>query len=169
MRLSVQEDYMRSLFLLPLMAVPALAYAQPAPAPAPVLLESKIQAVVETTDAKGAKKRVLVEPKKVLPGQPLVVWLTYKNNTKKPATNFTINNPIPANVDFTGFGASSEWGVVSIDGGKTFGKLATMKVTKADKTVRGAIPQDVTHVRWSFDKPIAPGAGGTVSFYGMVE
>jgi uncharacterized repeat protein (TIGR01451 family) len=134
-----------------------------------VTIVSKTQAVKEVVDAKGAKKRSLVDPTTVVPGQPLVFWLTYKNGGKVPATSFVINNPIPKSVDFTGFGEKSEWGVASVDGGKTFAPLATLKVMGADKKLRAATPKDVTNVRWIFAKPIAAGASGTVSFYGVVQ
>jgi hypothetical protein len=158
---------MRLLSLMSLIAVPAIAFAQAAPSP--VSIVSKVEAVTFVTDAKGVKKRVLVEPKIVTPGQPLVVWLTYRNNGKVPASSFVINNKVPNNTDFTGFGEGSGWGVASVDGGKTFGPLATLKVAGKDGKVRGATARDATHLRWTFAKPILPGTGGTLSFYGVVQ
>jgi uncharacterized repeat protein (TIGR01451 family) len=158
---------MRILTLLTALSIPAMAVAQTAPQA--VSLVSKTQAVKEVVDAKGTKKRSLVDPTTVLPGQPLVFWLTYKNNGKTPATSFVINNPIPKSVDFTAFGEKSDWGLASVDGGKTFAPLATLKVTGTDNKPRAALPSDVTNLRWVFSKPIAAGAGGTISFYGVVE
>jgi hypothetical protein len=162
---------MRILSLMPvlMMAAPAAVMAQSVPAPAPVSLVSKTQAVKETIDAKGVKKRVLIDPTTVVPGQPIVIWLSYKNSSKLPAANFIINNPIAKGLDFTGFGEKSDWGLASVDGGKTFAPLAALKVVGADKKTRLATPADVTHLRWAFAKPIAPGAGGTISFYAVVE
>jgi uncharacterized repeat protein (TIGR01451 family) len=160
------EDHMRIITLAAALSLTSAAMAQ---APQPVSLISKTQAVVTVTDAKGNKKRTLVDPTTVVPGQPLVIWLSYKNGGKAPATNFVINNPIAKGLDFTSFGEKSEWGVVSVDNGKTFGPLASMKVTAADKTSRPATAADVTHLRWVFAKPIGAGAGGTISFYAVVE
>ena len=137
--------------------------------PQPVTITSNIQAVKETTDAKGVKKRVLVDPTTVIPGTPLVVWINYRNSAATPVTGFVINNPVPPAIDFTALGDNSEWGVVSVDGGKTFGALATLKVMGADRKPRPAIPQDVTHVRWTFAKPIPGNGGGQLSFYAMVK
>lgn len=134
-----------------------------------VAITSNIQAVKEVTDAKGAKKRTLIEPTTVIPGTPLVVWINYKNSSAAPVTGFVINNPVPAAIDFTALGENSEWGVVSVDGGKTFGALATLKIMGADRKPRPAIPQDVTHVRWTFSKPIPGNSGGQLSFYAMVK
>jgi uncharacterized repeat protein (TIGR01451 family) len=157
---------MRIVLLAAALSVASAATAQTAPT---VSLVSKTQVVVTVTDAKGNKKRSLVDPKTVVPGQPIVIWLTYKNNGKAPATSFVINNPVPKGLDFTSFGDNSDWGMASADGGKSFGALASLKVTGVDKKSRPATPADVTHLRWTFAKPIAPGAGGTISFYAVVE
>ena len=134
-----------------------------------VAITSNIQAVKEVTDAKGVKKRILVDPTTVIPGTPLVVWINYKNASASPVTGFVINNPVPAAIDFTALGENSEWGVVSVDGGKTFGALASLKVSSGDRVMRAAIPQDVTHVRWTFAKPIPGNSGGQLSFYAIVK
>ena len=84
-------------------------------------------------------------------------------------TGFVINNPVPTAIDFTALGENSEWGVVSVDGGKTFGPLATLKISAGERVMRAAIPQDVTHVRWTFSKPIAGNSTGRLSFYAMVK
>jgi hypothetical protein len=132
-------------------------------------IKSSVLAVKEVVDAKGVKKNIFVAPTTVVPGTPLVIALKYQNNDKRPATNFVIDNPIPKSVRFTGLGINSEFGVVSVDGGKTFGNLATLKTVNPDKTSRPARPSDVTNVRWVFAKPIASGQTGTVMFYGAVE
>jgi hypothetical protein len=132
-----------------------------------VSISSEIQAVKVVTDAKGNKKNTLVTPTTVLPGTPLVVWINYKNGGAKAATGFVINNPVPKGVDFTG--VAENWAVVSVDGGKTFGALASLKVKGSDGKMRAAVPQDVTGVRWTIPQPIAPGAGGKVSFYAVVQ
>lgn len=134
-----------------------------------VAITSNIQAVKEVTDAKGVKKRILVDPTTVIPGTPLVVWINYRNASAAPVTGFVINNPVPAAIDFTALGENSGWGVVSVDGGKTFGALASLKVSSGDRVLRAAIPQDVTHVRWTFTKPIPANSGGQLSFYAIVK
>jgi hypothetical protein len=132
-----------------------------------VAISSQIQAVKVVTDAKGIKRNTLVSPTTVLPGTPLVIWINFKNGGSKAATGFVINNPVPKGVTFTG--VAETWASVSIDGGKTFGALAAMKVKLPDGTTRAAIPQDVTAVRWTLAQPIAPNAGGKVSFYAVVK
>lgn len=150
------------LFALTLM-VPGAAMAQSAA----VSLTSKVFVAREVTDAQGRKKNQLFPPERVLPGEAIVVMIEYRNGGSKPATDFVINNPIPAAVTYTG--AEQPWAVVSVDRGKSFGALPTLKVPGPDGAMRPALPSDVTNVRWKFAQPIAPQTGGRVMFYGTVK
>jgi hypothetical protein len=132
-----------------------------------VSITSSAFVVKQVPDATGKMKNILAPPTTVIPGNALVFVLDYRNGGTKPATGFVINNPIPASVIFTG--VEQPWALVSVDGGKSFGALATLKVAKGDGTMRPAIPQDVTAIRWSFAKPIMPAAAGKVSFYAVVK
>ena len=152
-----------ALFLIAL-AAPVAVYAQAQPA---VSLVSKAFVVKQVPDGAGKAKNTLVVPERVLPGEALVFMLEYKNNTAVPNTAFVITNPIPANVLYTG--VEQPWAVVSVDGGKTYGPLATLKVTKGDGTTRAAVPTDVNSVRWKFAQPIPAAGSGRVTFYAMVK
>ncbi len=151
---------------LALITAPSALYAQAKPG---VAVTSKIQVVKVVTDAKGEKKNVLKDVANAIPGDPLVIWVYFKNGGAAPATSFVINNPVNPSIEFTGFGDNSGWALVSVDGGKTFGTLAALKVQKSDKTFRAAAFADVTNVRWAFPRPIVAAAGGTLSFYGIVK
>lgn len=153
---------MNKMLLALALAIPAAALAQDA-----VALKSNVFVAREVTDAQGKKKNQLFAPERVLPGEALVVMLEYRNNGTKPAANFVINNPIPGAVSYTG--VEQPWAVVSVDGGKSYGAIATLKVAKGDGTMRAALPSDVTHVRWKFAQPIPPATSGKVSFYGTVK
>ena len=156
---------LKPLLVLPALAIPAAAIAQTSA----VTLTAKAYVARATVDAQGKKKNQLFDPDKtsVTPGEPIVMILTYRNNGALPATAFEINNPIPAALIYTG--VEQPWAVVSVDRGKTFGALATLRVPTANGGTRPALPSDVTHVRWKFAQPIAPGAGGRVMFYGTVK
>jgi uncharacterized repeat protein (TIGR01451 family) len=106
-------------------------------------------------------------PKVVTPGERLVFELTYRNQGAQPATGFALTNPIPDAVAFSG--TESSGAVYSVDGGKSWGALASLKVGKPDGTSRAATPADVTHVRWSFSQAIPAGGTGKISFRGVVK
>lgn len=125
-------------------------------------------AFVERTvqDPSGKAKTVLEAPKVVTPGDRVIFVLTYKNGGKQPATGFVINNPLPAAVSYES--SLGDRPIVSVDGGKSWGELATLKITQPDGTVRPATAADVTHLRWTF-AAIAPGQSGKLSFRGVVK
>ena len=132
-----------------------------------VSLTSKVLVERVKPGADGKPVTVREEPGVVTPGDRLVVVLSYRNRGAEPATGFTLTNPIPESVAFTGTDDSSA--SVSVDGGKSWGALQSLKVAAADGTSRPATAADVTHIRWSFGKPIAAGTGGELSFRGVVE
>ena len=149
------------LFLLALIAPAAAMAAQD------VSLSSQVFVERTKKDSNGAAKTVREKPAIVTPGDRLVFVLSYKNETAQPATGFVVTNPIPDAVLFSDSDAPGA--VLSVDGGKSWGQLAALKVAQADGTSRPAVAADVTHIRWSFAQPIAAGAGGTLSFRGLVK
>jgi uncharacterized repeat protein (TIGR01451 family) len=132
-----------------------------------VSLTNEIKVVRTVADATGKTTTVYEEPKVVTPGDRLKFVLNYANNSAEAAKDFAVTNPMPAGVSFAG--AESRGAVVSVDGGKTFGSLAGLKVGGADGKVRPAVASDVTHVRWSFNKPIGAGEKGTLGFEALVK
>ena len=132
-----------------------------------VSLTSKVMVERVKPGPDGKAVTVREEPGVVTPGDKLVVLLNYRNKGAEPATGFTLTNPIPSAVAFTGTDDKSA--SVSVDGGKTWGPLGSLKVVAADGTSRPAVAADVTHIRWSFSQPIAAGSGGELSFRGIVE
>ena len=124
--------------------------------------------VEKTVAQPGAKpKIVLVHQKSGPPGTRLVFVHSYRNGGKVPAANFAMTNPMPSGVDY--LGSDDPTATVSVDGGKTFGPLATAKVRAADGTLRAATPENVTHVRWVLKSAIPIGGSGKFSFRGVVK
>lgn len=153
---------MKILLALLALLAPAAAFAADS-----VSLTSKVFVERVKTGADGKPVTVREEPGVVTPGDKLVFVLGYRNGGPQPATGFTLTNPIPPSVAFTG--GDDAGAVVSVDGGKSWGALASLKVVQADGTSRPAVAADVTHIRWSFARPIAAGSGGELSFRGVVE
>ncbi|GAB5488829.1 MAG: hypothetical protein Pars2KO_23990 [Parasphingorhabdus sp.] len=120
---------------------------------------------------------------KVIPGDRLVFTNSYRNTGAVPVTGFVVNNPIHPAVSFTA--VTEDWALVSVDGGKSFGKLVDLTVPSQPSepednvavegnvtpalTTRAAQPSDVTHIRWAFSKAIAAGASGKLQFRGIVK
>jgi uncharacterized repeat protein (TIGR01451 family) len=132
-----------------------------------VSLTSNVFVEKSVAQPDGKTRLVLEEPKTVVPGDRLVFVLAYKNLGGKPATDFVVTNPMPGAVAYQGTPDASA--IVSIDGGRSWGTLAALKVRKADGSARAAYPEDVTHVRWAMKTPIPVGAAGKLSFRGIVK
>jgi uncharacterized repeat protein (TIGR01451 family) len=145
--------------LLSLIAVPSVA--------APLELASDVFVEREHKRPDGSVTTILEEPKLVLPGDQLVFVVRYKNVGAQPASKFTVTNPIPRAVAFSGTADGTE--IVSIDGGRNWGFLTQLKVSKADGSVRPALPGDVTHVKWNLNQTLAAGSAGKLVFRGVVR
>ena len=115
----------------------------------------------------GSNAVVLEKPNMVTPGDNLVFVVRYKNIGASTANNFVVTNPLPSAVAFNGTSDGSE--VVSIDGGKSWGTLGTLRVSKADGTIRSAVSTDVTHIKWNLNQPLTAGAEGKLIFRGIVK
>jgi uncharacterized repeat protein (TIGR01451 family) len=155
------------------MAGPACSFAQtapgaqtaPAPAASPVTLKGDVM-LEKTVTENGVSTVQLSEPKVVIPGDRLLFTTRYHNEGAQPVTNFVVTNPLPSAVALAADGATGN--EVSVDGGKTWGELASLKVAGSEGAPRAATAADVTHIRWTIAK-IAPGASGEVQYHGIVR
>ena len=152
-------------FFLPLLAL--LSATAATAAPNDVTLNNAVFVEHVRVDAQGHRTVALDPPAVVTPGDHLVFVLTYHNGGAQPATGFAVTNPIPAAVAFERSDDASA--MVSVDGGRSWGPLATLTVAQPDGSRRPAVAADVTHVRWTFSQPIPAGAEGRLTFRGVVK
>ncbi|MBS0255345.1 MAG: DUF11 domain-containing protein [Proteobacteria bacterium] len=150
-----------------LLVAGALAVAAPAMAAAaePVSLKSDLK-LDKLVEENGVKRHMLVVPTKVVPGDHLVFTTSYTNNSGQPFNNFVLTNPLPKEVVLSddGFGSFD----CSVDGGKTWGKLASLSLDDGKGGKRPAQAGDVTHIRWALPA-IAPGGTGTLEYHAVVR
>lgn len=141
------------------------ANAASAQTQSPVELRSAVwleKAVIEN----GIERRVLIEPKVVVPGDTLLFSTAYRNTAATAVDAFVVTNPIPAAVSLAPTSAATLQ--VSVDGGKGWGSLASLRVADGKGGLRPAQANDVSHVRWTLSL-IAPGAGGKLEYYAIVR
>lgn len=151
-------------FFLTASAAFAAALATPASAQqAAVSLKGDVK-VIHTIVENGKSREKFDEPTQVLPGDKLVFTTHFNNASDKPVTDFVITNPLPAPVKLAKQGSFE----VSVDGGKSFGMLASLKIANADGSKRPADLGDVNAIRWKIPS-IAPGASGDVTYLGEVR
>lgn len=75
---------------------------------------------------------------------------------------FTVTNPLPAKVYYQGSADGRE--EVSLDGGRTWGKLDSLRIGD-----RLATPEDVTHVRWRVPANEAARGSGQITYSAIVR
>jgi len=75
---------------------------------------------------------------------------------------FTITNPLPSSLSYQKSAGSDE--EVSVDGGRSWGRLADLKVGP-----RQATPEDITHVRWRISEQSARSGSGSIIYSGIVR
>jgi uncharacterized repeat protein (TIGR01451 family) len=128
---------------------------------------AQVEVVVKGPD--GKEQTRLVPAGKVTPGSTVVYTLEAHNKSGKPAADVIVTDPIPAEVEFVDNTSNGARVSFSVDGGKTWGAKESLKVKGTDGAMRTALPADFTHIRWEFEKPIAPGESRAVSFRAKVE
>ncbi|MEP7348967.1 MAG: hypothetical protein ABI668_03335 [Sphingorhabdus sp.] len=133
----------------------------------PLELKSDVFVERHVVRGDGSKTVVLEKPNMVTPGDNLVFIVRYKNVGGSTASNFVVTNPLPSAVAFNGTSDGLE--IVSINGGKSWGILGSLRVAMADGTSRPAMQTDVTHIKWNLNQPLTAGAGGKLIFRGIVK
>jgi uncharacterized repeat protein (TIGR01451 family) len=133
-----------------------------------VQLTNSVFKEVESKTAAGKTETKLVPAGVVVPGDKVLFIMGYKNAGAKPAGNVIITNPVPNEVQYIRAQDGGE-PVVSVDGGKTFGSLASLTIRNTDGSSRSARASDVTHVRWQITRTLTPGETGQVSFRGQLR
>lgn len=102
-------------------------------------------------------------------GTVLRYEIHYTSREDEP-TEVIITNEVPSTMRFlTGYGDNGLARVeVSVDGGKTFGLLSTLRVL-TPTSLRPATLDDVTTIRWFPIDRVRPGQKGRLYLLGMVR
>lgn len=142
--------------VLILLAAAAVTLPSLAEARVAVALDSAI--FVERTSQK--KGRTLEPAQRLSRGDRVVYIVTWTRQAG--AGSFVVTNPLPRTVYYQESADESEQ--VSIDGGRSWGKLDAMRVGS-----RLATPEDVTHVRWRNSAPVAARGSGQIAYSAIVR
>jgi len=152
-----------------ILLIPALAAAEKGG----VELTSRAEVEVVQKNVKGENVLQRVEASKtnVAPGDTVIYTITFVNNGDQPATGVTVNNPVPEHMLYLdksaeGKGTSIDF---SADNGKTYGALGKLIIKTASGKEKPASAADITNVRWTMEKPLAPGSKGSVSYRAKVK
>lgn len=112
----------------------------------------------------GGMNRTVERADRLKAGDRVIFDVNWKGSRNR---EFTVTNPMPRSVAFQRSADSSE--DVSIDGGRSWGKLADLRVREADGRLRSASPEDVTHLRWRVPTTLAQRGTGQLTYRGVVR
>ncbi len=141
-------------------STPALAVSGE---PVELIGDVKVEKVVVEN---GKETKRWIKPQVVVPGDRLAFSTQYRNTSTGKVDNFVVTNPIPAGVMLASEGSAAL--EVSVDGGKTWGKLGALQVADGKGALRAALNSDVTHVRWTLPV-LNPGTTGTLTYNAIVR
>jgi len=126
---------------------------------------------VKVKNDAGLEETKRVPAAKVPPGVAVIYTLHADNKGSKPATDVVVTDPIPEHMDYVDGSATSDGTKLtfSADGGKTWAAKDKLVIKEKGGATRAAAANEITHIRWQFEKPIAPGESRAVEFRARVE
>lgn len=162
---SLKEQTMR----ISVYAAAALAFSA-TPALADVVATQIVEKEVVVIDDTGAEKIVRKTADRVKPGEAVVYTLKFKNGSAAAAEGMVLVMPVPRDVTYIEGSVSGAPSNItfSADTGETYVARGRLTVTQ-NGDVRPATNGDITHIKWALIAPVAPKAGGQVSFRGVVK
>jgi uncharacterized repeat protein (TIGR01451 family) len=136
-----------------------------------VQLKSVVEVEQEGFNPQGEKIIRRVPAAGVVPGQEVIFTTTYENTGSQDAENAVITNPLPEHMLYQTGSARGAGTLItfSVDGGQTYHSPAKLIIRDAAGREYPARPRDYTHIRWTFEKPLPPGAKGEVSFRAILK
>ena len=140
-------------------ALSALVLAAPLAAAERVAVKHSVFVEREVEAPGGRAARVLEPARALRRGDRVVYFVAWR---AADGETFTITNPLPATVAYQRTANGFE--DVSVDGGRTWGKLGELRIGGRDATA-----EDVTHVRWRVPRQVALAGSGRLTWSGVVR
>lgn len=138
-----------------------------------VVLNSRIEKEVIVKDKEGREqvKRVSATGERNVPGDEIIITVLYENRGRGISKKVVINNPIPEGTAYKGNSAEGKDSLItfSADGGRTFEEEGEVKVVDSSGKLRTAMPEEITHVKWTIEKELKPTEKGKVSFRAIIK
>lgn len=155
-----------------LIAAAMMAAATPALA-GPLTISNDLRVEKRVAARDGTTRIVLQKATNAVPGDRMVVVLTYRNTGRQPIADVVLANPVPKGTAYRAPAPGSSQGSspmpeLSADG-STFGTLDSLRVRTVAGATRAASADDVTAVRWRLTSPVPAGGQGQVSFQAVLK
>ncbi len=130
-----------------------------------------IEREVIVRHADGSQSVRLERADTVTPGDKIVYSLNYFNDEAETVEDIVLIMPVPKEIQYLEGSANMDnvQTAYSVDAGKTFEARNILRVKLADGRNRAANADDITHIRWTVVKAVAPETGGKLSFSGRLK
>ncbi|MEM7661425.1 MAG: hypothetical protein AAF292_04185 [Pseudomonadota bacterium] len=131
-----------------------------------------IDKIVTVSGPDGSVSLDYQSAERVAPGDTLFYHIDYDNGSGEAAENVELVMAVPAEVNYLENTANSgdlaTELAFSVDNGESFSPRRELQVVE-NGGGRLASASDITHIRWTFADPVAPGTSGKVSFRATVR
>lgn len=129
-----------------------------------------VEVATVSVNADGAESLSFSPASDVEPGEQVRYRLAYTNESADAADKVSLVMPVPAEVTYLEGSVDGNPGLVtfSSDNGATFADREAVLVTDGEAD-RVATAEEITHIKWVFDQPIAPAESGTISFMAVLK
>jgi uncharacterized repeat protein (TIGR01451 family) len=136
--------------------------------PKPLVITAR-NLTADSAKAAGAQRMDLAMAR---PGDRLGYTLAFTNTTKGTVKNVQFVDPLPQGLLYRPGSARADKPVrieYSIDGGKTYAANPVIEVMENGRKVMKPAPREAySHIRWTVEAPLAPGAQVTAGFQAEV-
>lgn len=131
-----------------------------------IKITSDVHEIIEVLDDQGKPQEKIIAADEITPGDRILFTTSFMNSGKQPSDNVVITNPIPAHTRYLANTAKGENCIItfSVDGGRAWGDVKTLKVRQKDGKFRAATAADYTHIRWKYNRELKPSEKKSISF-----
>jgi uncharacterized repeat protein (TIGR01451 family) len=146
---------------------------------APVMAQSQepkalvISAINQTAESDKAAGKARTTGALARPGDVLGYLLAFTNTTGGAVSNVQFVDPLPKGLVYRTGSARADKPVrieYSIDGGKSYAERPMIAVMEGSKRVEKPAPREMySHIRWTVESPLAPGAQVMAEFEAEVS
>lgn len=131
-----------------------------------------MERIVQMEYEDGSTEFEFVPAEATTPGEELVYLMNYRNEGDEPEEGVALTLPVPDHMVYVEDSVLTETDGAkvdfSVDGGKSFAPRDALTIEEGEE-IREAGAQDITHVRWTFARLIAPGEEGTLAFRAILN
>jgi uncharacterized repeat protein (TIGR01451 family) len=137
---------------------------------AQVAATQHVEKEIVVNNSNGEPKIERVDAEKVAPGEEVIYSLRFQNEAAEPAEALVLVMPVPKEISYVegsvyGQGAKIAF---SADDGQTYVARGRLTVIEAGAE-RPAKSDEITHIKWTLEAPLAANERGEVSFRGVLK